>query len=568
MSEAELIVGNYKLINCLATGQATQVWEVVEQGSGEKHAMKLLLPEAFKKPEEKASLKYEASVLKALDHPNIVKYHNFVQDKQTGFLLMELFKAPSLKPQIMNDLPGVQIRLKRLVEQVSMALAHIHEKGWLHRDIKPDNILCSKANEVRVIDFSLAAKPVTALSHMFKRKAKVVQGTRTYMAPEQIRAGRLGIYTDIYNFGVTIFEMLVGKPPFHGLSPNDLLRKHLTEAAPPPSAYNPNVTPEMDRLVLKMLMKKPEQRHKSFNEFLAEFRAVPVFKEAVEQIVERKAAEKAQEELNAAMSDRRDSRADAIRQEAIKNDPALAAKYAAELAEEAAKKKKKAAAAVKAAGPAPGQGGPPPGMARPGMPVPQQPVAGMPPQGMPPQRPMLPQGMPPAGYPQQPGMPPQRPMPPQGMPPQGMPPQRPGGPPQGYPQPGMPPQQPGMPYIAAQGGMPPPGYPPQGMPPQRPGGPPQGMPPQQRPPQGYPPQGMPPQGAPPQVYPPGQGGPPRPGQPMMPGMAPPPGMMPPPGGPPQPGMPQQRPPQQRPPQPRQPAPPAPDATSLDDFKIS
>src|SRR4029078_59313 len=137
-----------------------------------------------------------------------------------------------------------------------------------------DNILMNKSAEVRLIDFSLASKAAGALSKMLNLKS-TVQGTRTYMAPAQLLGKSLTVQTDIYNFGVTLFELLTGQPPFKGSTPKDLLLRHLGEAAPAPSDINPNVTAEMDMIVQRMLSKKPEQRHKKIAEFMAEFRNTP-----------------------------------------------------------------------------------------------------------------------------------------------------------------------------------------------------------------------------------------------------------------------------------------------------
>lgn len=563
MSEGELIIGNCKLQTCLATGNQTQVWEVTELASSEKYAMKLLLPEAFKDAAQKAALKHEAKVLESLDHPNIVKFKSLVIDKTNGFLLMELFRAPNLKSQAQTDLLSVHVRLKRLIEQVSQAMAHIHDKGWLHKDLKPDNILFSKSAELRVIDFSLSSKMVTGMAALFKGKTKVIQGTRTYMSPEQIRGQKLGPYTDIYNFGVTLFELLTGRSPFAGFTPNDLLKRHISEPAPAPSMFNENVTPEMDRVILKMLAKKPDQRQKTFNELLAEIRNVTLFKEPPEKLIEQRIVDKENEGLKeASLNDRRDSRSDAKRAEVAKAE-------AEALASQPIR--------VPVAAP-PGAGQPPPGMPpRPGA-VPPGVVAGRPPQsipvgglprpGMPPGAPPgpLPPGAIPAGALPPGARPPQMP-PPGGMPRPAMPlppggPRPPGGPlPPGMVPPGMPPR-PGAPAVAI--GGPPPGGPPRplpppGMPPTapRPGPPPGGLPPgpgQPRPP-------MP--GMPPGQFP-RPGGPPMPG----PGGALPPGVRPPgppAGGPRPPGPPPGGPPRPAPP-PAQPAPPA-DEASLDDFKI-
>lgn len=608
MSEGELIIDNYKLQACLATGQHTQVWEVVEQPSGDKYAMKLLLPEAFKDSAQKTALKHESRIIESLDHPNIIKFKSLIMSKTNGYLVMELFRAPNLKSQIQGDILGLHTRLKRLIEQVSQALAVIHDKGWLHRDLKPDNILFSKAAELRVIDFSLASRIPSSLQAFFTSKKKLIQGTRTYMSPEQIRGGRLGPYTDIYNFGVTLFEMLTGRAPYAGLSPADLLKRHVTEPAPAPSMFNPNVSPEMDRIVLRMLAKKPEQRQKTFNELLAEIRNISLFKETPEKVMEQRAVDKEKASQQSSLSDRRDSRSDALRGEAAKlagSSPAVVAPPAPTPIVVTRPPAPVGAAPNQTVG-NPGQQVPPgPGPGRPPQGGPGQPPMGMPPRPAGPPNAGVPGGAPPGarpfGGPQMPGQPggPPGPRPP-GSPPSRQPmpgqpmnpgarppvmapgprPGMPGGPPGTGGPPGMP-QRPGMPAVA--GGPPAAGGPP--------GGPPRPMPPPGGIPPGYPPQSAP--------RPPGQPGPPGGPRPMTPGMAPPggpppqgmpprPGM--PPGGPPRPGagpgmappgarppgqMPQpgQRPPMQapRPGQAPPPAaqPPSPEGdASLDDFKIS
>jgi serine/threonine-protein kinase len=294
---------------------------------------------------------------------------------------MELFNAPNLKTQLYNDIRSVQIRLKRLVELVCMALEHIHERGWVHRDIKPDNILMNKSSEVRVIDFSLACRAASGLSKMLHRKQTTVQGTRTYMAPEQILGKPLTPQTDIYNFGVTLFELLTGQTPFKGSTPKDLLLRHLGEPAPAPSEFNRNVTPEMDLVVQRMLAKKPEQRQKKIAELMAEFRNVPFFREEVTEKVELTEKEKAEKELQQVLGERLDSRTDALRSKFGVAAPAPA-------------KKKKPTIVPPSTGPGPqvpGQG------ARPGAvpPMPPAPVIPMP--GMyPGQMPMAPFPMMPA----------------------------------------------------------------------------------------------------------------------------------------------------------------------------
>jgi serine/threonine-protein kinase len=379
-------IGQYQLVNCIASGNATQVWEVVDTETTRRMAMKLLLPERLKDAEAVASLKGEFKVASSFDHPNIPAYYQILVNRHNAYFVMDLFAAPNLKIQLFNDIRGVQIRLKRILELVSMALEHIHECGWIHRDIKPDNILVNKSAELRLIDFSLACRAAGSLSKMLHRKQTMVKGTRTYMAPEQILGKPLTPPTDIYNLGITLFELLTGEPPFKGSTPKDLLLRHLGEPAPAPSEFNPNVTPEMDILIQRMLSKKPEQRPKNMAELMAAFRNTRFFKEDVTEKVELTEKEKAEQELKATLGERLDSRTDALR-----------TKFGV-AAPPPRKKKKPTINPTSTSGPSsPGQGGRPPvpGMVPP-MPMPPMP---MPPMPMPAMPGMYPGQVPVAHYP-------------------------------------------------------------------------------------------------------------------------------------------------------------------------
>lgn len=506
-------IDDWRLISCLAAGNHTQVWEVVDSGGSRRVAMKLLLPEAFKLPDYKNALKQEIKIAKQFEHPNLLRYFDIVVNKTHGYFTMELFRAPNMKVQIFTELPSIQSRVKRVIEQVASALDHIHSKGWLHKDIKPENILVNKAAEVRLVDFSLTAKVAGMIGQMFSGR-KAPAGTLTYIAPEQILNKPLTPATDIYSFGITIYEVLAGRSPFKGSTPNDLLVRHIQDIPAPPSAFNSNVTPEMDRVILKMLAKKPAERYKDCKQLLIELKKVEPFKDDPFKVAEAlKAADVGA--LAEVMEDKLNSRRDHARTSAKKDSGektgASAAATSAAAASPVAKPepakpatakpeavKPTTAAAQKPAANAPARGpvpGSPPGMPMPGQVPPGQIHPGQMPYGYP-----LGSGYP-AGMPMQPGAP-------------------------------MRPGAPGMPYPAnpAAGGYYPPGYAPAGygqpgVP--QPGGPaamqqPWGGAPGQYPPGQYPPGQYPagqyPPGQMPQQYPAGQVAPGRPGQ--VPGQAP------------------------------------------------
>ena len=153
----------------------------------------------------------------------------------------------------------------------------MHAKGWVHRDIKPDNFLANSLGEVRLIDFALTQRIPTGMAKWFHRKQRA-QGTRSYMSPEQIRGWALDGRADIYSLGATWYELAVGRPPFRGVTSQDLLSKHITEKPLPPQHINPDVTDEFGALVLRMLGKKKEDRPRDCHEILIALRSLRVFK--------------------------------------------------------------------------------------------------------------------------------------------------------------------------------------------------------------------------------------------------------------------------------------------------
>ncbi|MHC4876416.1 MAG: serine/threonine protein kinase [Planctomycetota bacterium] len=467
-------IDDYLLISVIGTGKTAQIWEVMHEQSGQMLAMKLLLPEAMADSEEKAFLKHEAKVAEQFEHPNLIRAHGLVMRKTECYFLMELFKTPNLKQFIHVDKPGVHERFRKLVEGACAGLGHMHDKGWVHKDVKPDNILLNRAGEVRLIDFSLAVRKAGGLAKLLGGGKGAIRGTRTYLAPETIRKEPSTPATDIYSLGITFYEALVGNPPFKGDSPQDLLRKHIAAPCPAPSIANPDVTPEMDQFILKMLAKRPKDRFQSMEEVLASFASVQVFKVLEEEEAEKKKAEeeariaaggKSSEEveLEELVMNRRDSRTDARIRELLTGNPKLQEEFKrlqvkqaeaeerrkAEMKRRADRLSKgKADTAPEKKKPKPRPAAPQPSAPQPAvqqpvpqMPYPQQPAVGYPPgypqmpPGYPPQMPgyappgygqpgMPMPGMPmPGGYPQQPavGMPPQGQVPPQQMPPEGVP---------------------------------------------------------------------------------------------------------------------------------------------------
>jgi serine/threonine protein kinase len=281
--EKEEFIGGYKLRNLIATGQSSQVWEVVETSSGRHLAMKLLLPEAAHNSDHKRMLFHEAEVGLKLVHPNVIKIvaQSKDRDPKNFWFTMEFFPAGSLKQRILQkQFDFIKDQAPRVFKQMATALAYMHGSGWLHRDIKPDNMLVNSAGEAKLIDFAIAQrlqKP-SFFARLFRKKGKV-QGTRSYMAPEQIRGEALDARADIYGFGAAMYEVVTSRPPFRGANSQDLLNKHLYEKVLPPSSLTPELTDDFSNLIVRMLAKRKEDRPMNFHEVLMMSKTMHIYKD-------------------------------------------------------------------------------------------------------------------------------------------------------------------------------------------------------------------------------------------------------------------------------------------------
>ncbi len=272
------VINGYRLTNLMMSGQTSQVWEVIQEITGRRYAMKLLLPERAREPEHRKYIDNEAKVGKKLQHPKIIKIFDYFPDKENPHFVMEFFPSSNLRMRILKKNKVVQTAARSIIEQAAEALAYMHDKRWLHKDIKPDNLLVNGTGEVRLIDFALAERLGMRWTRLFGKRSKP-QGTRSYMSPEQIRGEALDERADVYSFGCMLFEMFAERPPYRADSPTALLEKHLYEKPRTLRSVNAAVSLEMDELVLRMLAKAKKDRLANMHEFLATFRTVKIFTE-------------------------------------------------------------------------------------------------------------------------------------------------------------------------------------------------------------------------------------------------------------------------------------------------
>lgn len=279
MASKNEIVGDYRMYHLIRAGAVYEIW-AVRRAAGPDNTVYAIkwLPKPSSKYSRTAvaELKHEYTVGKALDHKAVIKTLDYGTGANGAWLVMEFFKTPNLKQQIVADVKSLQWRLKEVLTAAASGLSHMHEKGWVHRDIKPDNYLINDQNEVRLIDFTIAAKPTGGLGKLFGSKPKV-QGTYSYMSPEQIRGQGVDPRDDVYSFGCMAYELLTGKLPFTANNPQELLQRHLKNKPPSLTVLDPNIHPDFAAFVQKMMSKTRDERPESMKQVMMKIRTEPIF---------------------------------------------------------------------------------------------------------------------------------------------------------------------------------------------------------------------------------------------------------------------------------------------------
>jgi serine/threonine protein kinase len=270
-------LGPYRLLHVVKTGQTSQVWAAINDKDQFRCALKTILGDFRKDREHLAYMKNEFLVGRTLEHERVIRIFEQGVSQGIPYLVMEFFPYPNMKDIILRVLDQVDFMLPTIIERAAEGLAYFNEKGWVHRDVKPDNFLVNLDGEVKLIDFALAQRQKGGLAKLLARKSKI-QGTRSYMSPEQIRGQPLDVRSDVYSFGCTIYHLLAAQPPYTGVTSNELLGKHISAPIPVIETQNRNITPEFSRLLQSMMAKRPEARPSSMADVLRQVRVLPLYK--------------------------------------------------------------------------------------------------------------------------------------------------------------------------------------------------------------------------------------------------------------------------------------------------
>jgi serine/threonine protein kinase len=263
-------VGPYRVIEQLGQGGMATVFKAYHASLDRYVALKVLHPAFHQDQTFIMHFQREARVVARLEHPNIVPIYDYSEHEARPFLVMKYIEGDTLKARL-NQGPLTSEEIEQVVNSVGSALAYAHKQGILHRDVKPSNVMIAKDGAMYLADFGLARIAEADESTL---SSDSIMGTPQYISPEQAMGKKdLDAGTDIYSFGVMLYEMVVGQVPFNADTPFSIIHDHIYTALPLPTKVNPNVPEPVQRVLLKALAKDRLDRYTSTEELMTAFKA-------------------------------------------------------------------------------------------------------------------------------------------------------------------------------------------------------------------------------------------------------------------------------------------------------
>ncbi|HEY7658481.1 MAG TPA: serine/threonine-protein kinase [Burkholderiales bacterium] len=271
MSKAKLKqLGRYRIVSELGRGAMGIVYRAEDPLLNRTVAIKciILMDDPAVRADYEARFFQEAKAAGGLNHPNLVTIHDVGREGDIAYMAMELLEGTDLRALIERGAVPLPLALE-IMAQAADGLAHAHEHGVVHRDIKPGNIMIVRGRVAKVMDFGIARVRASDV----KTQTGAILGSPRYMSPEQVTGQPADRRSDIFSLGVVLYELATGEPPFTAPTVTQLM--HLIASATPraPSATNPGIPPMLDLIVARALQKQPAQRYQSAADLAADLRA-------------------------------------------------------------------------------------------------------------------------------------------------------------------------------------------------------------------------------------------------------------------------------------------------------
>ncbi|MEU0050142.1 Stk1 family PASTA domain-containing Ser/Thr kinase [Streptomyces sp. NPDC006309] len=275
MEEPRRLGGRYELGQVLGRGGMAEVYLAHDTRLGRTVAVKTLRADLARDPSFQARFRREAQSAASLNHPAIVAVYDTGEDYIDGvsipYIVMEYVDGSTLRELLHSGRKLLPERAMEMTIGILQGLEYAHRSGIVHRDIKPANVMLTRNGQVKVMDFGIAR--AMGDSGMTMTQTAAVIGTAQYLSPEQAKGEQVDARSDLYSTGCLLYELLTVRPPFVGDSPVAVAYQHVREEPQAPSVFDPEITPEMDAIVLKALVKDPDYRYQSADEMRADIEA-------------------------------------------------------------------------------------------------------------------------------------------------------------------------------------------------------------------------------------------------------------------------------------------------------
>lgn len=257
-------VGSYKITRYLGHGGTATIFRAHQINVDRDVALKVIHPALKEDKAFVARLKREATIIAKLNHPNIVTLYDFIEFDGLPCLVLQYVEGKTLRDLIREQNLSPQL-IRKIVQAVGEALEHAHAHGILHRDVKPSNILIDQAERIYLTDFGLARIASNTESTLSQ---DMMVGSPQYVSPEQAKGEPVDARTDVYSFGIVIYEMLTGRVPFQSETPYSTILAQINTPPPQPRLLNPAIPPAVEQVLLKALAKDRNARYASIREML------------------------------------------------------------------------------------------------------------------------------------------------------------------------------------------------------------------------------------------------------------------------------------------------------------
>jgi tRNA A-37 threonylcarbamoyl transferase component Bud32 len=254
-----LLAGRYRLEERVATGGMGEVWRATDLVLERRVAVKLLRETLVDDPKVAERFRREALLAASLSHPSIAGVLDYVQEDGRPGIVMEYVEGETLADRLAREGPLAPAEAVRIATALLDALGAAHEAGIVHRDVKPGNVILTRAGEVKLTDLGVAR----AASHTTLTDTGMVVGTAHYLSPEQATGRPATPASDLYAVGAILYEMLVGARPFEAETPLAVAMKRLAEDPRPPRELRPDLPEPLERVVLRGLARDPDRRYRS-----------------------------------------------------------------------------------------------------------------------------------------------------------------------------------------------------------------------------------------------------------------------------------------------------------------